>query len=105
MARYRRTSRGRSQVWEYYIWPLGIGTPHWWDNNHQEYRTRGGWWVDRVYDLLSSWGFIRHRCAECHLSSWDCAQLIHHSCGWPADPRRSDEETRLKYMRRPEPRR
>ncbi|WP_277671392.1 hypothetical protein [Saccharomonospora viridis] len=59
MARYRY-GRDYEEVWEYYFWPLGIGTPYWFDNNHAQYRD----WnspIERLWSLMRRARLIRLR--------------------------------------------
>ena len=87
MARYWLRRRGREQVWEYYLWPLMIGTPHWFDNDQAAYRP-GNSRLDLVWAYLRSWGVIRLRCTHCRRAMrWSDAASAHDRCGQP-DPRR-----------------
>lgn len=61
----------RGEVWEYYFWPIRVGTPHWFDNAKAEYRPRRSGGFDRVWAVLRSWRVIRVRRvaqAEAHLA-------------------------------------
>ncbi|GLY55205.1 hypothetical protein [Lentzea sp. NBRC 102530] len=94
MARHIRKRGAQATVLEFYIWPLGIGTPHWFDNEHGEYlQSRSPLWLAWAHtrSYLERWRVVRLRCTHCgeDLVGWP-TRSSPHPCDWSAacPPRR-----------------